>query len=113
MNRTAIFLSTIFALTILSQAGASQSAVESNSAEIKSVPVPMPNGLVRAEAREINRDWAPPMVHLKGDANVRIYTATKNPRGVIVMRADEVDINQTTGEISPRGNVRLTVEDIR
>jgi lipopolysaccharide assembly outer membrane protein LptD (OstA) len=29
------------------------------------------------------------------------------------MRADEVDLNQTTGEISPRGNVRLTIEDIK
>jgi len=28
------------------------------------------------------------------------------------MQADEVDLNQTTGEISPRGNVRLTVEGI-
>jgi lipopolysaccharide assembly outer membrane protein LptD (OstA) len=42
-----------------------------------------------------------------------VYTATKDPQGAIVMLADEVDLNQTTGEISPRGNVRLTVEGIK
>jgi hypothetical protein len=29
------------------------------------------------------------------------------------MRADEVDLNETTGEILPRGDVRLTIEDIK
>lgn len=69
----------------------------------------MPKGLVRAEARQIDKDWNPPVVHLKGDAQVRIYTANKDPRGAIVMRADEVDLDEMTGEISPRGHVQLTV----
>jgi hypothetical protein len=113
MNRSTVLPFAVFAATILPSVGTSQNAVESNNAEIKSVPVPMPNGLVRAEAREIQRDWAPPVVHLRGDAKVRIYTATKDPRRVMVLRADEVDINQNTGEISPRGNVKLTVEEIK
>jgi lipopolysaccharide assembly outer membrane protein LptD (OstA) len=42
-----------------------------------------------------------------------MYTATKDPRGVMVMQADEVDLNQITGDIFPRGNVRLTIEGVK
>lgn len=100
-------------MTIISQSAISQSASGISPDEIKSILVPMPKGLVRAEANDIEKDWTPPIVHLKGNARVRIYTTTKAPRGVIVMQANEVDLNQTTGEISPHGNVRLTVEDIK
>ena len=70
----------------------------------------MPKGLFRAEAHDIDKEWAPPIVHLKGNAYVRIYTETKTPRGAIVVRADAIDLNQTTGEILPRGNLRLTIK---
>ena len=68
---------------------------------------------LRAEARDIIEEWTPPVVHLKGNARLRIYTATKDPHGVLVMQVDEVDLNQITGEITPRGNVRLAVEDTK
>jgi lipopolysaccharide assembly outer membrane protein LptD (OstA) len=103
----------ILALPIVSQVAISQSALGTDRDEIKHVDVPMPMGIVRGEAREIDKDWTPPIVHLKGNVYVRIYTATKAPRGAVNVRADEVDINQTTGEISPRGNVRLIVDDIK
>jgi lipopolysaccharide assembly outer membrane protein LptD (OstA) len=113
MNRSVVRVAAISAMTIISQAAVSRSAAESNPTAIKHIVVPMPKGLVNAEARNIEKDWTPPIVHLKGNAYVRIYTATKSPRGAVTMRADEVDLNQTTGEISPRGNVRLTVDDIK
>jgi lipopolysaccharide assembly outer membrane protein LptD (OstA) len=113
MNRLVVRLAILSATIIIPQAAVSQSATGTNSDEIKSIIVPMPRGLVRAEARDIDKEWSPSIVHLKGNARVRIYTATKDPRGAIVMQADEVDLNQTTGEISPRGNVRLTVEGIK
>ena len=71
----------------------------------------MPRGLISAQADEIDKDWCSRIVHLKGNARVRIYTSTKDPHGVMVMRADEVDLNESTGDISPRGNVRLTIEE--
>lgn len=108
----AVRIAVISALTVISQAAVSHSA-DTKASEIKHVDVPMPNGIVRAEAHDIDKDWTPPIVHLKGNAYLRIYTVTKAPRGAIVVRADEVDLNQTTGAIFPRGNVRLTVEDIK
>ena len=83
MNHFVFRLAAVSAITIISQAAVSQ------------------------------KEWNPRIVHLKGNAQVRIYTATKSPRGAIVMRADEVDLNETTGEILPHGDVRLTVEDIK
>jgi lipopolysaccharide assembly outer membrane protein LptD (OstA) len=112
MNNFAVRLAAISVLTIISQAAVSQST-GTKANEMKHVDVPMPKGIVRAEALDIDKDWTPPIVHLKGAAYVRIYTATKAPLGAIVIRADEVDLNQTTGEIFPRGNVRLTVEDFK
>jgi lipopolysaccharide assembly outer membrane protein LptD (OstA) len=113
MNRFVGRLVAISAMTIICQAAVPQSATLTNRDETKSILVPMPKGLVRAEAHDIDKEWTPRIIHLKGNARVRIYTATKAPRGAIVMQADEVDLNQATGEISPRGNVRLIVEDIR
>ena len=92
---------------------ASVGAPGAASMEIKSIPVPMPKGLVRAEALDIIKDWNPPIVHLKGNAKVRIYGAIKAPRGVIVLQADAVDLNQATGDIAPRGNVRLSIEETK
>jgi lipopolysaccharide assembly outer membrane protein LptD (OstA) len=112
MNHCVFRLAAISAITIISQAAVSQRANDTNPDEIKSVVVPMPKGIVRAEANNIDKEWNPRIVHLKGNAQVRIYTATKSPHGAIVMRADEVDLNETTGEILPCGDVRLTVEDI-
>ena len=111
MNRLVIPLALASATTMMCQTPTSQAPGAANPTETKYVLVPMPKGLVSAQADEIDKDWSPRIVHLKGNARVRIYTATKDPHGVIVMRADEVDLNESTGDISPRGNVRLTVEE--
>ncbi len=106
MNRLAIPLALASAMTMMCQPPKSTS-----SAETKYIRVPMPKGLVSAQADEIDKDWNSRIVHLKGNARVRIYTATKDPHRAMVMRADEVDLNETTGDISPRGNVRLTIDE--
>jgi lipopolysaccharide assembly outer membrane protein LptD (OstA) len=113
MKRFVVPLAVASAMTIICQVAASQDASGINPEEAKYVAVPMPKGLVSAQANEIDKEWSPRVVHLKGNARVRIYTATKDPHGAIVMQADEVDLNQSTGEISPRGNIRITVEDIK
>ncbi len=81
--------------------------------EIKRLSVPMPKGIVRAEALDIIEDWAPPVVHLKGKVRVRIYASSQARRGAIVLQADAVDLDQTTGTITPYGNVSLTVAEIK
>jgi hypothetical protein len=93
MNRFVIHLTVISAMTIISQAAVSQSGIGTHPDEIKSIIVPMPKGIVRAEAKDIDKEWTPRIVHLRGNAVVKIYAATKAPRGAIVMRADEVDLN--------------------
>ena len=106
MNRLVIPLALASAMTMTCQPPSAASPTET-----KYIRVPMPRGLVSAQADEIDKGWSSRVVHLKGNARVRIYTATKNPHGVMVMRADEVDLNQSTGDISPHGNVRLTIEE--
>jgi lipopolysaccharide assembly outer membrane protein LptD (OstA) len=85
----------------------------SSQAEIKLISVPMPNGIVRAQALDIVEDWAPSVVHLKGNVRVRIYTSSQNPRDAVVLQADSVDLDQTTGKITPHGNVQLTVDEFK
>ena len=111
MNRLVIPLALASAMTMMCQSPSSQASGAASLTETKHIRVPMPKGLISAQADEIDKDWSPRIVHLKGNARVRIYTATKDPHGVIVMRADEVDLNESTGDISPRGNVRLTIEE--
>ena len=42
-----------------------------------------------------------------------IPAPSRGPHKVIVLRADEADFYEKTGEIQPRGNVRVTVEEPR
>jgi len=110
MNRCTPSLAVILGLAVITH---TERASTVSSPEIKSIQVPMPRGLVRAEAFDIVKDWTPPIVHLKGSVKVRIYTSAKDPRGAIMLQADAADLDQTTGQILPRGNVRLTVEDVK
>lgn len=80
MSRFMLCLTALFSMPIVSQVAISQRTVATNPDELKHVLVPMPKGIVRAEARDIDKEWTPPIVHLKGNAYVRIYTAAKAPR---------------------------------
>jgi lipopolysaccharide assembly outer membrane protein LptD (OstA) len=110
MNRLVRCLAAILGVTFIFFC---RSASGGREPEVKHADVPMPKGLVRAEALDIVKDWKPPVVHLQGNATVRIYTATKAPRGAVTLHADAVDLDQTTGEITPRGNVHLTIEEMK
>jgi lipopolysaccharide assembly outer membrane protein LptD (OstA) len=110
MTRSIFCLAAILGVAVIS---GGQGAPTAASSEIKHLDVPMPKGVFRAQALDILRDWNPPIVHLKGNVKVRIYTPAKDPGGAISLQADTVDLDQTTGQITPRGNVRLRVEEIR
>jgi len=111
VNRFVMPLALASAMTMMCQPPGSQVPGATSPTEAKHIVVPMPKGRISAQADEIDKDWSSLIVHLKGNARVRIYTATKDPHGVMIMRADEVDLNQSNGDISPRGNVRLTIEE--
>jgi lipopolysaccharide assembly outer membrane protein LptD (OstA) len=89
--------------------------VGSGGQDLKHVLTAMPDGKgrLRLEATHIDKDWTASVVHLKGNVRMEIWTTAKNPGQAMVLRADEVDYHENTGEISPRGNVRLTVEDAK
>ncbi len=107
MKASALFISLFVGIATIMSSSVRSPAV------LKHLSVPMPKGLVRAEALDIVEDWSPPVVHLKGNAKMRIYTSSQNPRGAIVLRADAVDLDQTTGKITPHGNVQLTVDEVK
>ncbi len=104
----AIACTVAFAFTV----APSQASSTAESHDKKHMLTTMPNGTgLRLTANSIAKEWVPSIVHLKGDVLVEIWT--KNAHNVTVLRADEVDYNETTGELSPRGNVGLTVKEAK
>jgi lipopolysaccharide assembly outer membrane protein LptD (OstA) len=102
------------AMAIVSQMALSQNVTTTGTPELKHMAMAMPDGKgrFRMQADNIDKDWAGSVVHLKGNVRFEIW-ATKNVREATVLRADEAEYYLKTGEISPHGNVRLTVEDTR
>jgi hypothetical protein len=98
-------------MTLVPQNAISRRASGSNPDEIKHVDVPVHHGIVRAQAQQVEEQWNPPIGHLKGKVSVRIYPDAKTRSAAVLVQADQVDIDQTTGQISPRGNVHLGVAD--
>lgn len=86
-------------------------AAGDNKPELKRIMTTMPEGKgsLRLSAISIDRDWSPPITHLKGNVQVEIWSTPRKNNTVTVLRADEADYYENTGEIVPRGNVRVTV----
>ena len=103
------------ALMIASQSAIAQSTTRANETDAKYMLTTMPEGKgrLRLVANSIDRDWGSSVLHLKGSVQVEIWTTAKNPGQAMVLRADDVDYNETTGEISSRGKVRFTLEEAR
>jgi lipopolysaccharide assembly outer membrane protein LptD (OstA) len=102
------------AMVIVSQVALPQSAANTDNPDVKHIAMAMPDGKgrVRMAADNIEKDWAASVVRLKGSVKMEIWAA-KGSREATVLRADEVDYDLKTAQISPRGNVRLTVEDTK
>jgi hypothetical protein len=83
-----------------------------------SVPTPTSATPIRIAASEIERGATyPSVIHLKGDVEIRTpVCVTTGPgtqtacAGYIVMRADEADFHEDSGEVEARGTVRVTRE---
>jgi lipopolysaccharide assembly outer membrane protein LptD (OstA) len=115
MNGLAISFAIPCALVIASHSAIAQSATRADEADPKYMLTTMPEGKgrLRLVAYSIDRDLASSVVHLKGSVRAEIWATAKNPGQAMVLRADEVDYNEITGEICPHGNVRVTLEEAR
>ena len=92
--------------------------------QVKHLSVPALTSLrpLSVSAMDITKDLPyPSVIHLKGNVEIRtpVCLATaENPAGwscdgSVVLRADEADLHEDTGEIDARGNVRVTRERSR
>ena len=108
MKRFVVVLAIACTTAITSTAGFSQTASSPDTQERKHIGTTMPNGTpLTFVANSIEKNWVTSVVHLKGDVLVEIH-ASKSPT-VTVLHADEVDYDANTGDLTPRGNVNLTV----
>jgi lipopolysaccharide assembly outer membrane protein LptD (OstA) len=97
-------------LAILSLAAIPHKAGQAPT-DSKNIMTTAPSGQqITMMANIVEKDWSAAVVHLKGNVHVYIWPVPKDSRNVTFLRADEVDYFQKTGEFSPRGNVRLTVQ---
>jgi lipopolysaccharide assembly outer membrane protein LptD (OstA) len=104
-----VSIAAIVSIPVRSQTG----GADAKDAKHILTTMPQGQGRLTLTALNIDRDWASSTVHLKGDVRVEIWTSPKNERTVTVLRADEVDYNEITGKLSPRGNVAITVEEAK
>jgi lipopolysaccharide assembly outer membrane protein LptD (OstA) len=109
----AAFTAAIFSLPLCSQTGSSAGGIDTKDAKHFLTSLPHGEGRLTFVADNIEREWVPAIVHLKGNVRVEIWTSPKNGRSITVLRADEVDYNESTGKFSPHGNVSLTVEEAK
>ena len=62
--------------------------------------------------RDISRTPYNPVIQMKGNVEIRMMAngwSADTPR-YMILRADEADYNEDTGQIDPRGNVRVQFE---
>jgi lipopolysaccharide assembly outer membrane protein LptD (OstA) len=88
--------------------------------EMKHLAVPTETSVrsVDVSAREVTRDLPHnSIIHLKGDVEIRTPVCTRNGTnnemrcdGSVVLRADEADFHEDSGQIDARGNVTVTRE---
>ena len=109
----AAFTVATFSLPLCSQTSSSTGAADTKDAKHFLTTFPHGEGRLTFVADNIEREWTPWIVHLKGNVRVEIWTSPKNRRSMTVLRADEVDYNETTGKFSPHGNVSVTVEEAK
>ena len=72
--------------------------------------MPDDKGRLSIVADNIDKNWTSSEVHFKGSVWVEIWPGTKSYSYGTVIHADEVDLNEKSGEFSVRGNVKVTLE---
>ena len=95
----------------------SEAVCQDNVAEPLHMVIGTPQGhRVELTATSMERDVSNKetqlTLHLKGDVSIRLITCVSSAKehvceGAMVLRADEADYHQDTGEFEARGNVRI------
>ena len=96
------------------------SAQDYPSGQLKRLSVPTTNNVspmsVAALGIEREGDY-PALIHLKGSVEIKTPVCTKEGAGnvlhcdgYVVVRADQADLQEDSGQIEARGNVRVTRE---
>ncbi|SPE41076.1 conserved exported hypothetical protein [Candidatus Sulfopaludibacter sp. SbA3] len=95
-------------------------AQEYPAGELKHLAVPTATSVrpVSVTAQEIQRETPVPSVtHLKGSVEIKTPVCVRSGPGneqvcdgYVVLRADEADFHEDTGQIEARGNVKVTRE---
>ena len=96
------------------------SAQDYPSGQLKRLSVPTTNNAspmsVAALGIEREGDY-PALIHLKGSVEIKTPVCTKEGQGsalhcdgYVVVRADQADLREDTGQIEARGTVRVTRE---
>ena len=113
------FDSAVLALVVFTCGFPGKAAQDSHDfrpgADLKQISTTLPESsdAIRMTALSIDRDWTTSMVHLKGSVRVDMQQFSRSGHRLLVIRADEADYNGKTGELVPRGNVRITQEEIK
>lgn len=96
-----IGLALVIAMTIMAE----------TQPELKRVMTTAPDngGTLRMTAISIDRQWNPPVTHLKGRVLVEILSQHNPAHQVTMVHADEADYFEETGELVPEGHVRITL----
>ncbi len=115
MKRIFLGIGIVFAATSLCAPAFAQSDMRGGGADLKHRVMAMPDGKGRIalQANRMDGDWSPSVLHLQGDVRVEIWTTAKAPDHAMVLSADEVDYNEVTGDLIPRGNVKVVVRNVQ
>ncbi len=86
-----------------------------SSSDVKEVQTTLPSSEpMRMRAISIDRNWDASTTHLKGDVEITIRVSEKDgERHNLVIHADEANVNEKSGEITPSGHVRIMVEEAK
>jgi lipopolysaccharide assembly outer membrane protein LptD (OstA) len=87
------------------------------SGQLKHLPIPTASGRPDSVAAlEIERGAEyPTTVHLKGSVEIKMPVCVNQPagqtcNGYVVLRADEADYHEDSGQVEARGSVKITRE---
>ena len=101
----------IGAVALTTQAATQQNEPPLPPTEIKQVMTTVADtgDSVRMYALQIEKSWTDSSIHLTGKVRLVVGKLSASGSHAIVITADEVTLNERTGEIVPSGNVRIAL----
>ena len=98
----------LIALTAL--AATPQSEVPPSHIELKQVMTTVADtgDPVRMSALQIEKSWSDSTIHLTGQVRLVVGKFSGSGSHALVITADEATFSERTGEVIPKGNVRIT-----